>query len=129
MDWRRLTLRIDGGFLGLVGLAQMLFEVLSHYVGIGPLADRFLNSPYTIGFFEAHGLAVFLGLLLIKFSSRPERFWNWLAVAIHVFLGGANLLFWGSFVQLDFVLPGIVATTLHILFLFFQLYFALKAES
>jgi hypothetical protein len=129
MNWRQLTLRVDGGFLGLVGLFQMLFEVLSHYVGIGPLADRFLNSPYTIGFFEAHGLAVFIGLLLIKFSSKSDRFWNWLAVAIHVFLGGANLLFWWSFVQLDFVLPGIIATTLHFLFFFLQLYFALKAQS
>jgi hypothetical protein len=107
----------------------MLFEVLSHFAGIGPLADRFLNSPYTIGFFEAHGLAIFVGLLLIKFSSKTKPFWNWLAVAIHAFLGGANLLFWGSFVQLDFVLPGIIATSFHILFLFFQLYFALKAES
>lgn len=129
MNWRQLILRLDGGFLGFVGLAQMLFEVLSHYFGIGPLAERFLNSPYTIGFFEAHGLAVFVGLLLIKFSSKPERFWNWIAVAIHVFLGGANLLFWESFVQLDFILPGIIATTIHILFLFFQLYFALKVQT
>jgi hypothetical protein len=128
VNWRQLILRLDGGFLVIVGLAQMLFEVLSHYVGIGPLADRFLDSPYTIGFFEAHGLALFIGLLLIKFSSKPERFWNWLAVTIHIFLGSTNLLFWESFVQLDFVLPGIIATILHILFMFFQLYFALKAQ-
>jgi hypothetical protein len=110
----------------LIGSVQMIFELLSHFMGAGPLAERFLESPYTLGFFEAHGLAVLMGILLWRASAKPQRFWHQLAVIIHILLGGANLLFWNSFIQLDFVAPGIVATVFHAIFVVMETYCAWK---
>ena len=124
MSLNKLILRLNAGFLMLIGFLQMTFELLSHYKGVGPLADRFIASPYTIGFFEAHGLAVLMGVLLWRASAKPERFRHQFAVVVHILLGGANLLFWNSFVQLNFVLPGIVATVFHGIFIVSEIYCA-----
>jgi hypothetical protein len=120
----RPVLKLNAAFLTLIGSLQMVFELLSHFGGLGPLSDRFIESPYTIGFFEAHGLAVLMGLLLWRASAHPEKFWYQFAVVVHILLGGANLLFWNSFVQLDIVLPGIVATVFHGVFIFLEAYCA-----
>jgi hypothetical protein len=120
----KTVLKLNAAFLILIGSLQMIFELLSHFGGIGPLANRFTQSPFTIGFFEAHGLAALIGLLLWRASANPEKFWHQFAIVIHILLGGANLLFWNSFVQLDFVLPGIVATVFHGVFIFGEAYCA-----
>ena len=124
MILNKIVLKLNAAFLMLIGSLQMLFESLSHFRGIGPMADRFMGSPFTIGFFEAHGLAVLMGILLWRASAHPEKFWHQLAVVVHLLLGGANLLFWSSFVQLDFVLPGIVATVFHGIFISSEAYCA-----
>jgi hypothetical protein len=124
MTLNKTILKFNAVFLVVIGSVQLTFESLSHFTGAGPLADRFSASPYTIGFFEAHGLAVLMGILLWRASQHPEISWHQLAVVIHILLGGANLLFWDSFVQLDFVLPGIVATIFHGFFIFSEAYFA-----
>jgi len=124
MTLNKTILKLNASFLILIGSLQLMFESLSHFMGAGPLADRFTDSPYTIGFFEAHGLAVLIGILLWRASQSPEKFWHQLAVVVHLLLGGANLLFWNSFVQLDFVLPGIVATIFHGIFIFSEAYCA-----
>ena len=124
MTLRATVLKLNATFLMLIGSLQMIFESLSHFRGVGPMADRFIQSPFTIGFFEAHGLAVLMGVLLWRASARPEKFWHQLAVIIHLLLGCANLLFWNSFVQLDFVLPGIVATIFHGVFISLEAYCA-----
>lgn len=124
----KTVLRLNAAFLVLIGSLQMLFELLSHFKGAGPLGERFLASPYTLGFFEAHGLAVLLGFLLWRASADPQRFWHLLAVVVHLFLGGANLFFWDSFVQLDFVLPGILATIFHGIFLILESYCAWQSQ-
>lgn len=120
MILNKTVLKLNAGFLVLIGSLQMIFKSLSHFVGAGPLVDRFTASPYTIGFFEAHGLAVLMGILLWRASQSPEKFWHQFAGVIHLLLGGANLLFWNSFVQLDFVLPGILATIFHGLFILLE---------
>jgi hypothetical protein len=120
----KTVLKLNAAFLILIGSLQMIFESLSHFKGLGPLSDRFMGSPFTIGFFEAHGLAALMGLLLWRASANPEKFWHQFAIVIHVLLGGANLLFWSSFVQLDFVLPGIIATVFHGVFIIFEAYCA-----
>jgi len=117
-------LRFNAIFLVLIGSLQMLFELLSYFLGVGPLAERLIGSPYTIGFFEAHGLAVLMGILLWRASNAPQKFWHVFAVVVHVLLGGANLLFWNSFVQMDFVLPGIAATVFHGIFIVLESYCA-----
>ena len=128
MSINKTILRFNAVFLMLIGSLQVTFELLSHFKGVGPLANRFVGSPYTIGFFEAHGLAVLMGVLLWRASADPQKFWHSFAVVIHVFLGCANLLFWNSFVQLDFVLPGIVATIFHGVFIVSESYCAWRKE-
>lgn len=124
MSVNKTILRLNAIFLMLIGSLQMVSELLSHFKGIGPLGDRFMASPYTIGFFEAHGLAVLMGILLWRASASPERFWHQFAIIVHILLGCANLLFWNSFVQLDFVLPGVVATVFHGIFIVSEAYCA-----
>ena len=120
---RRTLMRANGAFLALVGGAQMIFELLSHFFGTGPWGHIFTGSPYTIGFLEAHGLAFLIGLLLIFVAAAdPKQFWHGFAACVHVLLGGANLLFWSSFVAWGLLPAGIVATTFHGLFLVAQAY-------
>jgi len=128
MSLNKTVLKLNALFLILIGCLQIIFELLSHFMGAGPLDDRFLASPYTLGFFEAHGLAVLMGILLWRASANPQRFWHQLAVVIHILLGGANLLFWNSFIQLDFVMPGIIATVFHGIFIVMEAYCAWRTE-
>jgi hypothetical protein len=128
MSLNKTVLKLNSLFLLLIGSLQIIFELLSHFMGVGPLADRFLESPYTLGFFEAHGLAVLMGILLWRAAANPQKFSHQLAVIIHILLGGANLLFWNSFIQLDFVIPGIVATVFHGVFIVVQAYCAWRTE-
>jgi hypothetical protein len=110
------TLRCDGIFLALAGSLAMTMETIGHFGGVGPLAAQF-GSPHTIGGFEAHGLAVMLGLLLYRAAVLPERrMWHWLGLIIHVFLGSSNLTFWMSFVELNVVPVGVVTTISHAVF-------------
>jgi hypothetical protein len=121
MPTRKIILRVNAVFLLVVGLAQAVFELLGHFLGVGPLAGRFTTSLYTIGFFEAHCLAALIGLMMFNASlGKPKRFWHLYAISVHLLLGGANLLFWDSFVRLDFVVPGIVATVFHGAFILAQ---------
>ncbi|HKR61961.1 MAG TPA: hypothetical protein VJS64_19900 [Pyrinomonadaceae bacterium] len=110
------TLRLDGGFLVIAGTAALLADTAGHFFGVGPLAMT-MNSPYTIGSFEAHGLAVILGFLLLHAVKLIDRqLWHALGLSIHLLLGTANLLFWSSFLQLDVLIVGIVTTALHFIF-------------
>ncbi len=127
---RRTLMRANGAFLALVGGAQLIFELLSDFRGIGPLGHIFAGSHYTIGFFEAHGLALLIGLLLIFVAAAdPKRYWHGFAACVHVLLGGANLLFWSSFVAWGLVPMGIVATIFHGLFLVAQLFFYVRTST
>jgi hypothetical protein len=126
---RSTLMRANGAFLALVGGAQMIFELLSHFFGVGPLGRIFAGSHYTIGWFEAHGLAFLIGLLLIGVAAAdPKRFWHGFAACVHVLLGGANLLFWSSFVYWGLVPMGGIATVFHGLFLVVQLFFFVRAS-
>jgi hypothetical protein len=127
---RKAILIANGCFLALIGGAQMTFELLSDFGGIGPLGHIFAGSHYTIGFFEAHGLALLIGLLLIFVAAAdPKRFWHGFAACVHVLLGGANLLFWHSFVVWGLVPMGVIATTFHALFLIAQLLFFVRTST
>jgi hypothetical protein len=111
------VLLFDGLFLSIVGGVQLVFEVAGHFAGAGPLGRVFADSPYTLGWFEAHGLALLIGILLLAVGRRDgRRFWHGFAAAVHLLLGGANLLFWDSFITFDVVPMGIVATAIHAVF-------------
>src|SRR5262245_52125644 len=83
----RWRLRLDGGFLILAGTAAMLAETVGHFFGVGPLAQS-MNSPHTIGGFEAHGLAIIIGVLLVHAVKLVDRqLWHALGISIHLLLG------------------------------------------
>jgi hypothetical protein len=125
-----VILAADGVFLALVGGAQIVFELLSYFFGIGPWGRIFAGSPYTIGFFEAHGLALLFGVLLLGVAAAdPRRSWHSCALSVHLLLGGANVLFWHSFVVWGLVPAGVVATAFHGLFLVAQLACVVQAST
>ena len=112
---RRRLLQANGVFLVVVGGVQVVFEVLAYYSGVGPYGYIFEESPYAIGWVEAHGLAFIFGVLLLTVAARDgRRFWHGLAAAVHALLGTANLVFWGSFVVFGMVPIGVAATVVHI---------------
>jgi hypothetical protein len=112
----RRVLQLDGAFLLLSGGVAMIMETVGHFFGAGPLAHT-NGSPYTIGGFEAHGLAVIFAVLLIRAALQPDRrLWHRVGLVVHLLLLGSNLLYWSSFVQLDLVAVGVVTTVLHVVF-------------
>src|SRR3712207_4201410 len=112
----RWTLRLDGGFLAVAGGFGLLADTTGYFFGVGPMAEMF-GSPYTIGGFEAHGLAVILGILLLRAAKVADRrSWHALGLSVHLLLGTANLMFWSSFLELDVLMIGVVTTALHIIF-------------
>jgi hypothetical protein len=112
----RTVLRLDGGFLLVAGGAAMIIETVGHFLGVGPLAQT-KGSPYTIGSFEAHGLAIIFAILLIRAATLSERFlWHGFGLVVHLLLGCSNLLYWSSFIQLNVVPVGVITTALHFVF-------------
>jgi hypothetical protein len=129
-NFRRATLILNALYLGLTGFAQMIFEILSHYYGIGPLNGIFTNSAYTIGFFEAHGFAVLTGILAIAVMIKEMKpHWHLYMAGVSFLLGGSNLLYWDSFAKVGLVTAGYVATALHIIFFILQTICYVKARS
>jgi hypothetical protein len=114
MNWRRRLLLVNGVFLVVVGGVQVTFELAAYFGGAGPYGDLFKESPYAIGWVEAHGLAFLIGVMLIGVAARDgRRFWHVFAAAVHTLLGVANLVFWDSFVVFGMVPMGIAATAVH----------------
>jgi uncharacterized membrane protein len=114
---RRRLLLADGVFLVVVGGVQVVFELLAYYSGAGPYGYIFEESPYAIGWVEAHGLAFIIGVLLLVVAARDlRRSWHVLAAAVHTLLGTANLVFWDSFIVFGMVPMGIAATVAHFVF-------------
>ncbi len=115
---RRLLLLIDSSFLIVAGTAQVAFELLSHYVGAGPYGSIFLDSPHILGWVEAHGLAVVIGVLILAVGAwEASRLWQVVAIAVHLLLATANIVFWASFSAFELVGMGLVATVAHFLFI------------
>ena len=74
---RRRLLLANGAFLVVVGGVQVVLELLAYYAGSGPYGKIFESSPYAIGWVEAHGLAIIIGVLLFTVAARDgRRFWH-----------------------------------------------------
>lgn len=72
----------------LAGSVQLILEGVGHFGQLGPYATIFGNSPYTIGFVEAHGLALLVGLLLLRAGRMGPTVQDaWLGMAVAV-IGG-----------------------------------------
>ena len=129
LKFRKNLLVLNALFLGLTGFLQMIFELLSHFRGIGPLGSIFTNTPYTIGFFEAHGFAVLTAVLVFGVMLRDLKpHWHLYLALVCLLLGGANLLFWDSFAKVGLVAAGYIATSLHILFFGLQTFSFIKTR-
>ena len=110
------VLQFNGAFLLLSGGLAMILETVGHFFGVGPLAET-EGSPYTIGGFEAHGLAIIIAVLLIGAARLSDRsVWHQVGRAVHLLLAASNLLYWSSFVELDMIGVGIITTVLHVVF-------------
>jgi len=118
-------------FLGLSSAGMMLNELAFRFFEIGLINNIVLNMPgATIGFFEAHGLAV-----LCAFFLYCERKKNWTAdlnlyaAVIHTFLGFANIIFWNdAFTRFGILAAGIITTALHLILTVLNLVSFAKAK-
>ena len=120
---RHLLLRANAIFLLAASAGGFISDVRGAFFGLGPVGRVLAKAPDAgIGFIEAHGLAFILGILL--WAAIPDRKWHLTAVAIHVLLGTANLVFWQLFIAADMLAVGYVTTALHWIFVVLQLYAA-----
>jgi hypothetical protein len=124
---RQLLLRANALFLIVAALGGLRSDLMGAWLGRGPVAPILGTAPHAaIGFVEAHGLAVILGVLLWR--ALPQRSWHVTAACIHLLLGTSNLVFWQAFVAGDMLAVGHVTTLLHALFLVLQAWAALTPQ-
>jgi hypothetical protein len=108
-----------------VALTQALFDLSGRFLALGPTAGALFENPDAIAYFEAHGLALMVAILMIAHRNSDKPTWNWVAAAMHLLLGGANLLFWDSFTTYGLVPMGVGATAMHAVFVALQVTAAL----
>jgi hypothetical protein len=111
-----LLLLVNAVALGLTGLVQGAFDLAGYFLNKGPLASALHGNLDSLAFFEAHGLALIVGILLMQYRYSHGARWHWVASATHTLLGGSNLMFWPIFAHYDLVPMGIVATAMHVFF-------------
>ena len=81
MPFRQFVLRANAVYIGVAGAAGLAFDVRAVLFGLGPQGQVIANAPYAaIGFVEAHGLALILGILLWR--AAPQRSWHLTAAAM-----------------------------------------------
>jgi hypothetical protein len=123
---RAAVLRADAVFLMAASVGGLATDLAGAFLQRG-LQSRVLAAvpAAAIGFVEAHGLALILGIVLWR--ARVERAWHLTAAGIHQLLGTANLVFWPLFITADMLMVGYLTTTFHGLFLVGQLVAAATA--
>jgi hypothetical protein len=125
---RQLLLRLNAVFLVVAASGGLATDLGGAFLAKGPQAIVLARAPYAaIGFVEAHGLALILGVLLWR--ALPSRASHFTAAAVHVLLGIANLVFWQAFNAADMPVTGYVTTLLHWTFVGLQLFAALTFEA
>jgi hypothetical protein len=125
---RQRILLANALYLTLASLGGLLFlDIPGAFFSRGPAAGILAQAPHAaVGFVEAHGLALIFGVLLWR--AAPVRSWHVTAVAIHVLLGTANLVFWQIFITANLLAMGYITTGLHWLFVALQLFAAAAAR-
>jgi hypothetical protein len=115
-------LQANAAFLMFMGGAAAVADATGHFLGKGPLGAVMFRAPLAISSFEAHLLAVILGVVLWTGARKPERRpLHVLAAVIHLVLGGSNLLFFEpAFGSIDMRLFGVIITAFHFAFVIAQ---------
>jgi len=125
---RQLLLRLNAMFLLVAASGGLVTDLVGAFFAKGPQAIVLARAPHAaIGFVEAHGLALILGVLLWR--ALPSRASHFTAAAVQVLLGTANLVFWQVFGAADMLVTGYVTTMLHWIFVGLQLFAALTFEA
>ena len=116
---RTAILRANAVYLLVAAAGGWATDLLGVFFARGAFAPVVANAPYAgIGFVEAHGLAFIIGVLLWR--AETLRLWHLTAVAVHILLGTANLVFWQIFIA-TMLAAGYITTSLHWLFVALQL--------
>jgi len=116
----RYLLRADGAWLATIAAPMLISDLAGAFAGWGPLATVLKAAPHSaIGFVEAHGLALILGIILLR--AQPTRGLHVVAAAVHLLLGTANVTFWQLFLDADQLTMGYVTTGFHFLFATWQI--------
>lgn len=124
---RHLIMRANAIFLLLASAGGLVSDLRGIFAGAGPVSRVLAGAADAgIGFLEAHGLALILGVLLWR--AAPSRQWHLTGLAIHVLLGTANLACWQIFITADMLTVGYVTTALHGVFAALQLSAAATAH-
>jgi hypothetical protein len=125
---RRMILRANALYLLVAAGGGLVSDIRGAFFGAGPVGVIVAAAPHAaIGFIEAHGLALIIGVLLWR--AEPTRAWHLAAAAVHILLGTANVVFWPIFVAADMLVVGYVTTALHAAFALLQLLAAVTASA
>lgn len=116
----KTLLLVNGVIIGSVALVQALLDLSGRFVNLGPTAGGLFENPDALAYFEAHGLALMVAILMLAHRNSDRPTWNWVAAAMHLLLGGSNLLFWDAFTAYGLVPMGIGATAMHAIFFALQ---------
>ena len=110
--WPRAILVTDGTLLLVAGLTALAADVVGYFFGIGPFAGL-AGQPLAIGAVEAHGLVILIGILVMRAMPRDQWRWHAIALAVHLFLGVCNLLFWDVYAVMGATKAGVISTIAH----------------
>lgn len=110
-----ILIRVNAGFLILASAGGLITDIAGSFFGRGAEATLLADAPgAAIGFIEAHGLALIIGLTMWRIAYSLN--WHAFLAAVHALLGTANLLFWQFFIAADVLIVGYATTTAHFLF-------------
>lgn len=126
-NFRRLLLRVNAVFLIVAAVgAWVSADFPASFSGTGPFGPLIAHQPALgIGFVEAHGLAIILGVLLWRAPSAPS--WHITGAAIHLLLGACNIIFWQLFIATNTLPMGWITTVMHTLLFVLQSFAAWSA--
>lgn len=116
MERASTLLLVNGLVLGTIAAAQFVMDFVGYFWGIGPMGASLHGNLDTLGFSEAHGLALGFALLMILRRGDGWAGWNLVAGLVHTLLGACNIIFWPSFEAAGVVPVGYIATGIHIIF-------------
>ena len=132
LQHRQVLLRANAVFLTVMSLVGLVMDLAGVFFSRGPqsrVLQRGADGSLPIegiGFVEAHGLALIIGITLWRVAaSRP---WHLTAAATHLLLGAANLVFWQIFVEADMLAMGYFSTIMHGVFAVLQLTAAARSS-